>query len=308
MWEVLEVTHEGTEDVKRSRKHSLIQEYELFRMQPEESIADVQKRFTHIVNHLIGLGKEFDREELNIKVLKCLDRSWQPKGTSKWIVQTINQRTNLPARKLKGARGEELTFLGNRMKYLQPVALQSMKDEGSISNSVSDFSMEYDNYDQLLAAFKETHDEANRLAVICNKLQKVNNVFAPKVKTLEEELHKAKTDLKGSKRNQWYLDSGCSKHMTGDLTKFTSLKFKAEGHVTYGENNHGRILGRGTVGTGNSTTIENVFYVEGLKHSLLNINQLCDKGYKVNFKSNGCTISSDPSGKVLFTGKRVNNI
>jgi len=82
MWEVLEVTHEGTEDVKRSRKHSLIQEYKLFRMQPEESIADVQKWFTHIVNHLTGLGKEFDREELNIKVLKCLNRSWQPKVTA----------------------------------------------------------------------------------------------------------------------------------------------------------------------------------------------------------------------------------
>jgi len=75
MWEVLKVTHEGTDDVKRSRKHSLIQEYELFRMQPEENIADVQKRFTHIVNHLTGLGKVFDKEDLNIKVLKCLDRS-----------------------------------------------------------------------------------------------------------------------------------------------------------------------------------------------------------------------------------------
>ena len=82
MWEVLEVTHEGTEDVKRSRKHALIQEYELFRMQPGENIADVQKRFTHIVNHLTGLGKEFDREELNIKILKRLDRSWQPKVTA----------------------------------------------------------------------------------------------------------------------------------------------------------------------------------------------------------------------------------
>ena len=82
MWDVLEVTHEGTDDVKRARKHSLIQEYELFRMQSEESIADVQKRFTHIVNHLIGFGKVFDKEELNIKVLKCLDRSWQPKVTA----------------------------------------------------------------------------------------------------------------------------------------------------------------------------------------------------------------------------------
>jgi len=82
MWDILEVTHKGTTDVKRARKHALIQEYELFRMQRGESIADVQKRFTHIVNHLIGLGKQFDKEELNIKILKCLDRSWQPKVTA----------------------------------------------------------------------------------------------------------------------------------------------------------------------------------------------------------------------------------
>jgi len=81
--------------------------------------------------------------------------------------------------------------------------------------------------------------------------------------------------------------------MTGDLTKFTSLKLKTEGLLTYGDNNRGRILGRGTVGTGNSTIIENVLYVEGLRHSLLSISQLCYKGYKVNFKSNGCTISHD---------------
>ena len=27
----------------------------------------------------MSLGKVFDKEELNIKILKCLDRSWQPK-------------------------------------------------------------------------------------------------------------------------------------------------------------------------------------------------------------------------------------
>ncbi|XP_068477197.1 uncharacterized protein [Phaseolus vulgaris] len=57
MWDILEVTHEGTTDVKRARKHALIQEYELFRMQKGESIYDVHKRFSHIVNHLISLVK-----------------------------------------------------------------------------------------------------------------------------------------------------------------------------------------------------------------------------------------------------------
>ena len=66
MWDTLEVIHERTNDVKRARKHTLIQEYEMFRMLKGESNANVQKRFTHIINHLMSLGKTFDKEELII--------------------------------------------------------------------------------------------------------------------------------------------------------------------------------------------------------------------------------------------------
>jgi len=78
-WDTLEVMHKCISDVKRARKHALIQEYELLRMKQWETIANGQKRFTHIINHFISLDKVFDKEELNIKILKCLDRSWQPK-------------------------------------------------------------------------------------------------------------------------------------------------------------------------------------------------------------------------------------
>jgi len=57
MWDILEVTHEGITDVKRAIKQALIHEYEMFRMQQGGTIADVQKWFTHIVNHLITLEK-----------------------------------------------------------------------------------------------------------------------------------------------------------------------------------------------------------------------------------------------------------
>jgi len=63
-------------------KHALLHEYELFKMQQGKSIAKVQKRFIYIVNHITSLGKEFDKEELNIKVLKCIDRNWQPMVTA----------------------------------------------------------------------------------------------------------------------------------------------------------------------------------------------------------------------------------
>jgi len=34
------------------------------------------------VNYLIRLGKIFDRDKLNLKILKYLDRSWQPNVTT----------------------------------------------------------------------------------------------------------------------------------------------------------------------------------------------------------------------------------
>jgi len=70
-----------------------------------------------------------------------------------------------------------------------------VNNEGSISNLVSDFSTDSESYDQLLITFKETHDEANQLTVISNKLNNANKVLELKVKSLEEEVHKAKTDL-----------------------------------------------------------------------------------------------------------------
>jgi len=70
-----------------------------------------------------------------------------------------------------------------------------VNDEGSISDSVSDFFIDSESYDQVLIIFKETHDEANILALICNKMNKANKVLEPKVMSLEEELHKGKTDL-----------------------------------------------------------------------------------------------------------------
>ncbi|KAL2337025.1 hypothetical protein Fmac_011471 [Flemingia macrophylla] len=74
MQDTLEVTYEGTSDVKRSRINTLTHEYELFRMNQNESIQDMQKRFTHIVNHLASLGKVFQNEDLVNKVLRCLSR------------------------------------------------------------------------------------------------------------------------------------------------------------------------------------------------------------------------------------------
>jgi len=54
----------------------------------------------------------------------------------------------------------------------------------------------------------------------------------------------------------WYLDSRCSRHMTGDQTKFEKLRLKDEGFVTYEDNNKGKILGTGVINNGSSFNIK----------------------------------------------------
>jgi len=58
--------------------------------------------------------------------------------------------------------------------------------------------------------------------------------------------------------------------------------------VTYGDNNKGKIVGVGKIGTNPSTSIENVLLNDGLKHSLLSIHQLCDKDLLTSFDSQIC--------------------
>ena len=51
-----------------------------------------------------------------------------------------------------------------------------------------------------------------------------------------------------NQENKWYVYSGCSKHMTGDKSKFLSLKEKDRGNnVTFGNNDPTRIMGKGIV-------------------------------------------------------------
>ena len=47
--------------------------------------------------------------------------------------------------------------------------------------------------------------------------------------------------------------------------------------------------------------------VEGLKHNLISISQVCDKGFKVVFQPSHCLIF-DSCASIVLIGKRVNNI
>ncbi|GJU20840.1 hypothetical protein Tco_1154182 [Tanacetum coccineum] len=68
----------------------------------------------------------------------------------------------------------------------------------------------------------------------------------------------------------WYLDSGCSKHMTGNRSKLMNFVEKFIGSVRFGNDHLGAIMGYGDYVMGDSV-ISRVYYVEGLGTSILYI-------------------------------------
>jgi hypothetical protein len=108
-------------------------------------------------------------------------------------------------------------------------------------------------------------------------------------------------------KGEWVIDTGCSSHMTGDRTKFITLK-KNDGNVTFGDIGRSKIFGKGTLNLDNGKAkIEKVLCVEDLKHNILSVSQMCDQGHNLIFNSQECDIRKAYSRKLIAKGIRTPN-
>ncbi|GJX16970.1 retrovirus-related pol polyprotein from transposon TNT 1-94 [Tanacetum coccineum] len=104
----------------------------------------------------------------------------------------------------------------------------------------------------------------------------------------------------------WIVDSGCSKHMTGDRSLLKNFIEKFMGTVRFGNDNFAAITGYGDYIQGN-ITICHVYYVEGLGHNLFSVGQFCDGDLEVAFRSKTCYVRN-LEGDDLLTGGRESNL
>ena len=113
--------------------------------------------------------------------------------------------------------------------------------------------------------------------------------------------------MQGKKRNVLVLDSGCSGHMTGNKSLLSEFEEKVAPNVSYGDGYLGQILGYGNIEIGN-VIIKKVALLSGLKHNLLCISQITDRGYHVNFMKDHCKIINKKTRKIVLIGYRHGNI
>ncbi|GJW62947.1 integrase, catalytic region, zinc finger, CCHC-type containing protein [Tanacetum coccineum] len=104
----------------------------------------------------------------------------------------------------------------------------------------------------------------------------------------------------------WIVDSGCSKHMTGDRSLLKIFVEKFMGTVRFGNDQIATITCYGDYVQGN-ITVCHVYYVEGLGHNLFSVGQFYDGDLEVAFCSNTCYVRN-LEGDDLLTGAREFNL
>ena len=99
IWKTLQVTHEGTSKVKRTKISILTNQFQLFKMNPNEFISDMYSRFQDIVHSLISLGKNFSKEDQVRKILNSLTPEWDQKTLA---IEEVNDISSLKIEELIG--------------------------------------------------------------------------------------------------------------------------------------------------------------------------------------------------------------
>ncbi|GJS26895.1 putative ribonuclease H-like domain-containing protein [Tanacetum coccineum] len=113
--------------------------------------------------------------------------------------------------------------------------------------------------------------------------------------------------------DQGYVESGCSRHMTCNMSYLLDFKEFDRGYVTFGGGaTGGRITGKGTLKTG-KLDFEDVYFVKELQFNLFSVSQMCDKKNNVLFTDTGCFVLSldfklADESQVLLKVPRKNNM
>ena len=110
--------------------------------------------------------------------------------------------------------------------------------------------------------------------------------------------------------SSWVLDSGCTNHMTGERSMFSSYSptTNSDENIIFGDNSKGGVIGLGKVAITLDHSIINVLHVDSLKYNLLSVSQLCEMGYNCLFTDKGVEVSKREDSSIVFTGHLKNKL
>nr|GEZ13556.1 ribonuclease H-like domain-containing protein [Tanacetum cinerariifolium] len=119
-------------------------------------------------------------------------------------------------------------------------------------------------------------------------------------------------NLQHALKDKGVIDSGCSRHMTGNMSYLSNFDELNGGYVAFrGNPKGGKIFGKGKIRTC-KLDFDDVYFVKELKFNLFSVSQMYDKKNSVLFNDNECLVLSPDfklpdESQVLLRVLRENN-
>lgn len=278
IWKALKDLYE---DKGLSRKIGLLRNLISTRLETSESMQSYIDNIVTNSNKLTGVGFALTDEWLAAIILAGLTDEYRPfimgiEASNQAIKSDsiISKLLDTPTRTNSNA---EALFSKSKSGVKRKVKCFYCKKKGHTANECR----------------VKKSDEAAKNAN--NGAQKAKAAFIAKCNVTKTAYAAAGTD---SHRNEWYVDSGASSHMTPHKQLLVNMKPAKVVDVTSANNAKLNVKGVGdTVLRLNDieVPVNNVLHVPELSANLLSVFYIVSKGNSVTFDANGCTIRNTKS-------------
>ena len=316
IWRSMQQKYQGSTRVKRAQLQALRREFELLNMKDGEKIDSYLGRTLTVVNKMKVNGETVDSSTVVSKILRSLTPNFN------YVVCSIEEANDLSTLSLDELHGSLLVH-EQRMESFQPdeQVLKVIHDDRSGAsrgrgrgNRGRGRGHGRQPFNKALVECFQCH-KLGHFQYECPRVEKQAHYAACEGATKEEDeilLVAYEETTQSVQREDWFLDSGCSNHMTGNKQWFTEIHEEGlNKNVKLGNDTTLNVVARGNIQVqinGVTHVISNVYYVPELKTNLLSLGQLQEKGLAILIQNGTCKIFHPDRGLIIHTNMRGNRM
>eukprot|EP00253_Pinus_taeda_P002334 PITA_02334 len=338
-WDTLKTAYQGMEKVKTAKLQMLRRDFETLSMKESDTIDSFFTQVIGLITQIRAHGEILEERKIVEKILRCLPSRFEAvvvaieetkdlsqftvdelsaslmshehrmsRGTDSSLEQAFKTQMSFSQRRSRGRANNRGRGRSQNRGRFYPAntsgrSCNQNQDEGSSKHQAH--GQRYDKSQvqcHYCKKFGHYANECRRKQNDMNSRQNVN--FANEENKNSKNVLLTCNVAQDKQEDVWFLDSGCSNHMTRNIAMFANLDEDVKSEVTTGTDSKIAVKGKGSLSirarNGEQMIVPEVYYVPRLKCNLLSIGQLIDKGYNMLFKDDMCTIRDIPPSKKII--------